>query len=81
MYSYLHIKNNKECYQPYKVEVKVKFVNAYNALRMVLNTEKALNKYCSKIQVWGLSRQARRNQWWFDSYQPSDLTYTFSNWK
>lgn len=53
MYSYLHIKNNKECYQPYKVEVKVKFVNAYNALRMGLNTEKALNKYCSKIYKRG----------------------------
>lgn len=45
LYSHLHTEDNKERYQPHGVDVKVKFVNVCNALRMVSNTEKALGKY------------------------------------
>lgn len=49
-YSYLPIEDNKECYQPHRTDVKIRFVNASNALRMESNTDKALNiAYCSRI--------------------------------
>lgn len=46
-YSHLHTEDHKERDQPHRVDVKVKFVNVRNAVRMVSDTNKALSTYCS----------------------------------
>lgn len=56
-----------ECYQPHRVNIKVKFVNACNAPRMVSGTEKALNQWLIALRnsrAGGPNRQTGRNQWW-----------------